>query len=175
VDDLDASGDLLTPFEQAAGKGLHDHQLDGAEPNSSRPSSSNRVVTFIVIALIVIVAALNILIASLTMMVMEKTRDIRRMKLRRRARPGPRIFLLQIPHQPSLARQWASARYLAAWAGGHYHFIHLSAEVYSIDTLPSRLAPSMASSVAASPSEFVLAHALPLIRRRQHPAAEGAA
>ena len=26
--------------------------------------------------------------------------------------------------------------YLAAWAGGHYHFIHLSAEVYSIDTLP---------------------------------------
>ena len=34
-----------------------------------------QVVTFIVIALIVIVAALNILIA-LTMMVMEKTRDI---------------------------------------------------------------------------------------------------
>jgi len=26
--------------------------------------------------------------------------------------------------------------YVAAWAGGHYHFIHLSAEVYSIDTLP---------------------------------------
>jgi lipoprotein-releasing system permease protein len=26
--------------------------------------------------------------------------------------------------------------YIAAWAGGHYHFIHLSAEVYSIDMLP---------------------------------------
>ena len=26
--------------------------------------------------------------------------------------------------------------YVASWAGGHYHFIHLSAEVYSIDTLP---------------------------------------
>ena len=26
--------------------------------------------------------------------------------------------------------------YVAAWAGGYYHFIHLSAEVYSIDTLP---------------------------------------
>jgi lipoprotein-releasing system permease protein len=26
--------------------------------------------------------------------------------------------------------------YLAAWAGGHYHFIHLPADVYSIDTLP---------------------------------------
>jgi lipoprotein-releasing system permease protein len=23
-----------------------------------------------------------------------------------------------------------------AWAGGHYHLIHLSADVYSIDTLP---------------------------------------
>jgi len=26
--------------------------------------------------------------------------------------------------------------YAASWAGGHYHFIRLSAEVYSIDTLP---------------------------------------
>src|ERR1039458_8133565 len=26
--------------------------------------------------------------------------------------------------------------YLASWAGGYYHFIHLSADVYSIDTLP---------------------------------------
>ena len=28
--------------------------------------------------------------------------------------------------------------YIASWAGGHYHFIHLSAEVYSIDTCPLR-------------------------------------
>jgi lipoprotein-releasing system permease protein len=26
--------------------------------------------------------------------------------------------------------------YGLAWAGGHYHFIHLSAEVYSLDYLP---------------------------------------
>jgi lipoprotein-releasing system permease protein len=26
--------------------------------------------------------------------------------------------------------------YAASWAGAHYHFIHLSAEVYAIDTLP---------------------------------------
>jgi lipoprotein-releasing system permease protein len=26
--------------------------------------------------------------------------------------------------------------YFASWAGGYYHFIHLSASVYSIDTLP---------------------------------------
>jgi lipoprotein-releasing system permease protein len=28
------------------------------------------------------------------------------------------------------------AGYLLSWAGGHYRFIHLSAEVYSIDYLP---------------------------------------
>jgi lipoprotein-releasing system permease protein len=26
--------------------------------------------------------------------------------------------------------------YVASWAGGHYHFIHLQASVYNIDTLP---------------------------------------
>ena len=54
-----------------------------------------QVVTFIVIALIVIVAALNILIA-LTMMVMEKTRDIAVM-MSFGVEPGQvrRIFLLQ--------------------------------------------------------------------------------
>ena len=26
--------------------------------------------------------------------------------------------------------------YLASWAGGHYHFIPLSASIYNIDTLP---------------------------------------
>ena len=54
-----------------------------------------QVVTFIVIALIVIVAALNILIA-LTMMVMEKTRDIAVM-MSFGVEPGQvrRIFLMQ--------------------------------------------------------------------------------
>jgi lipoprotein-releasing system permease protein len=28
------------------------------------------------------------------------------------------------------------AGYILSWIGGHYHFIHLSAEVYSIDYLP---------------------------------------
>jgi lipoprotein-releasing system permease protein len=95
------------------------------------------VVTFIVIALIVMVAALNILIA-LTMMVMEKTRDIAvLMSFGVEPAQVRRIFLLQ----GFLISLIGTALglvigYLAAWAGGHYHFIHLSAEVYSIDTLP---------------------------------------
>jgi lipoprotein-releasing system permease protein len=39
--------------------------------------------------------------------------------------------------------------YFAAWAGGHYHFIHLSAEVYSIDTLPFAPRPIDGVIVAA--------------------------
>src|ERR1017187_6010738 len=38
--------------------------------------------------------------------------------------------------------------YIAAWAGGHYHFIHLSAEVDSIDTLP--FAPRLIDGVIVS-------------------------
>jgi lipoprotein-releasing system permease protein len=38
--------------------------------------------------------------------------------------------------------------YLASWAGGHYHFIHLSSEVYSIDTLP--FAPRLIDGVIVS-------------------------
>jgi lipoprotein-releasing system permease protein len=39
--------------------------------------------------------------------------------------------------------------YLASWAGGYYHFIHLSAEVYSIDTLPFAAKPMDGLLVAA--------------------------
>jgi len=96
-----------------------------------------QVVTFIVIALIVIVAALNILIA-LTMMVMEKTRDIAvMMSFGVEPRQVRRIFLLQGFLISIIGTALGLVLgYLAAWAGGHYHFIHLSAEVYSIDTLP---------------------------------------
>ncbi len=96
-----------------------------------------QVVTFIVIALIVIVAALNILIA-LTMMVMEKTRDIAVM-MSFGVEPGQvrRIFLLQGFLISVIGTVLGLVLgYFASWAGGHYHFIHLSAEVYSIDTLP---------------------------------------
>ena len=95
-----------------------------------------RIVTFIVITLIVIVAALNILIA-LTMMVMEKTRDIA-VLMSFGVDPGQvrRIFLLQgflISFVGTVLGLVLG--YVASWAGSHYH-IHLSADVYSIDTLP---------------------------------------
>ena len=137
VDDLNRAPEIGSEIEQAAGKGFMTTNWIEQNRELFRALNLEQEVTFIVIALIVIVAALNILIA-LTMMVMEKTRDIAVM-MSFGVEPGQvrRIFLMQ----GLLISLVGTALglvigYAAAWAGGHYHFIHLSAEVYSIDTLP---------------------------------------
>jgi lipoprotein-releasing system permease protein len=96
-----------------------------------------QVVTFIVLALIVVVAALNIL-SALTMMVMEKVRDIAVM-MSFGVEPAQvrRIFLLQGLLISSIGTVLGLiAGYTASLAGSHFRFIHLDASVYSIDYLP---------------------------------------
>ena len=146
VDDLDRAPEIGKEIEQAAGKGYMTNNWIEQNRELFTALKEEQVVTFIVITLIVIVAALNILIA-LTMMVMEKTRDIAVM-MSFGVDPGQvrRIFLLQ----GFLISLIGTALglvvgYAASWAGGHYHFIHLSAEVYSIDTLP--FAPRLVDGV----------------------------
>ena len=75
VDDLNRAPEIGRAIEQAAGTGYMTTNWTEQNRELFRALKLEQVVTFIVIALIVIVAALNILIA-LTMMVMEKTRDI---------------------------------------------------------------------------------------------------
>ena len=137
VDDLNNAPEIGRAIEQAAGSGYMTTNWMEQNRELFRALKEEQVVTFIVIALIVIVAALNILIA-LTMMVMEKTRDIAVM-MSFGVRPAQvrRVFLMQ----GFLISLVGTALglvlgYVASWAGGHYHFIHLSADVYSIDTLP---------------------------------------
>jgi lipoprotein-releasing system permease protein len=137
VDDLDRAPQIGREIEHAAGKGFMTNNWIEQNRELFTALKEEQIVTFIVIALIVIVAALNILIA-LTMMVMEKTRDIAVM-MSYGVEPGQvrRIFLLQGFLISLIGTILGLALgYLASWAGGHYHFIHLSAEVYSIDTLP---------------------------------------
>jgi lipoprotein-releasing system permease protein len=137
VDDLNRAPEIAREIEQAAGKGFQTNNWMEQNRELFKALKLEQIVTFIIIALIVIVAALNILIA-LTMMVMEKTRDIA-VLMSFGVEPGQvrRIFLMQgllISLIGTLVGLVLG--YVAAWAGGHYHFIHLSAEVYSIDTLP---------------------------------------
>jgi lipoprotein-releasing system permease protein len=137
VDNLNHAPEIGRSIEQAAGKGFMTTNWMEQNRELFRALWLEQVVTFIVIALIVIVAALNILIA-LTMMVMEKTRDIAVM-MSFGVEPGQvrRIFLMEGLLISLLGTALGLVLgYLAAWAGGHFHFIHLSAEVYSIDTLP---------------------------------------
>jgi lipoprotein-releasing system permease protein len=137
VDDLYRAAEIGREIEQAAGPGFLTTNWMEQNRELFRALQLEQIVTFIVIALIVCVAALNILTA-LTMMVMEKTRDIAVM-MSFGVQPGQvrKIFLLQgLLIGVSGTLLGLVAGYFLAWAGGHYRFIHLSAEVYSIDYLP---------------------------------------
>jgi len=137
IDDMNRAPEVGHEIEQAAGKGFMTTNWIETNRELFRALREEQVVTFIIITLIVIVAALNILIA-LTMMVMEKTRDIAvLMSFGVDPSQVRRIFLLQGLLISVVGTVLGLILgYIASWAGGHYHFIHLSAEVYSIDTLP---------------------------------------
>jgi lipoprotein-releasing system permease protein len=139
IDNPDRAPEVGRAIEQAAGQGFMTTNWMEQNRELFKALRLEQVVTFVVITLIVIVAALNILIA-LTMMVMEKTRDIAVM-MSYGVDPSQiqRIFLMEGLLISVLGTALGLVLgYLAAWAGGHYQFIHLSAEVYSIDTLPFR-------------------------------------
>ena len=137
IGDLYRAPEIGQEIEKAAGPGFMTTNWMEQNRELFRAMKLEQVVTFIIIALIVIVAALNILIA-LTMMVMEKTRDIAvMMSFGVRPEQVRRIFMMQGLLISVIGTVLGLVLgYLASWAGGHYHFIHLSAAVYSIDTLP---------------------------------------
>lgn len=137
VDNLYHADKIGKEIEQAAGPGFETTNWMEQNRELFRALKLEQIVTFIVLALIVCVAALNILIA-LTMMVMEKTRDIAvLMSFGVRAEQVRRIFLLQGLLISVIGTVIGLVLgYGLSWLGGHYQFIHLDAAVYSIDYLP---------------------------------------
>ena len=137
VDDLYRADKIGRAIEIEAGKGFQTTNWMEQNRELFRALKLEQVVTFIVLALIVCVAALNILIA-LTMMVMEKTKDIAvLMSFGVRQEQVRRIFLLQGLLISVIGTVIGLiAGYGLSWLGGHYRFIHLDASVYSIDYLP---------------------------------------
>jgi lipoprotein-releasing system permease protein len=137
VDDIYKADQISRQLEQAAGKGFM--ATNWMEQNKAlfRALRLERLVTFITIGLIVFVAALNILI-SLTMMVMEKTRDIAVLiSMGARKSQVRRVFIAQGVLIGVVGTVIGLVLgYALSFAGGHYHLLSLAPEVYSIDYVP---------------------------------------
>jgi lipoprotein-releasing system permease protein len=137
VDDIDKADIVAGQLEDAAGKGFMATNWKSTNKALFHALNMERLVTYITTGLIVFVAALNILI-SLIMMVMEKTKDIAvLMSMGTRKSQVRNIFIAQgvligvIGTAVGLLLGYA-----ISYAGGHYHMISLSPEVYSIDYVP---------------------------------------
>jgi len=137
IDDLDKADAIAHEIEDAAGPGYM--ATNALRQNSAlfKALKTERLVTFITIGLIVFVAALNILI-SLIMMVMEKTKDIAvLMSMGTRRSQVRNLFIAQGVLIGLVGTAIGLVvGYALSYAGGHYHMIQLSAEVYSIDYVP---------------------------------------
>jgi lipoprotein-releasing system permease protein len=110
-----------------------------------------RVVTFITIGLIVLVAALNI-VATLIMMVLEKTRDIAiLMSMGATKENIRRIFILQgVIIGVVGTALGVIVGHVACYFADKYHLIRLAPEVYTIAYVPFRASPVDTAIVAAS-------------------------
>jgi len=137
IDDIYKAPEIGLQLENAVGPGFMTTNWQEQNRPLFRALRLEGVVTFITISLIVFVAALNILI-SLTMMVMEKTKDIAvLMSMGTRKVQVRKIFIYQgllIGIVGTI--MGLIGGYVVSYAGGHYHWIRLSAEVYSIDYVP---------------------------------------
>jgi lipoprotein-releasing system permease protein len=137
VDDIYKADQIGHRIEDAAGKGFM--TTNWMEQNQAlfHALRLERLVTFITIGLIVFVAALNILI-SLIMMVMEKTKDIAvLMSMGTRRAQVRNLFIAQGLLIGTVGTAVGLVLgYAISYAGGHYHLISLSPEVYSIDYVP---------------------------------------
>jgi lipoprotein-releasing system permease protein len=158
IDDIYKAREVSGEIEQAAGHGFM--TANWMEQNKAlfHALRLERLVTFITIGLIVFVAALNILI-SLTMMVMEKTKDIAvLMSMGTRKSQVRRVFIAQgvligiVGTGLGLILGFG-----IAWLGGRYHLISLSPEVYSIDYVPfaPRLSDGLLVAAVALGISFV--------------------
>jgi len=158
IDDIYKADEVSRELEDAAGQGFM--TTNWMEQNKAlfHALRLERLVTFITIGLIVFVAALNILI-SLIMMVMEKTRDIAvLMSMGTRKAQVRNIFMAQGVLIGVIGTAIGLLLgYAISYAGGHYHIISLSPEVYSIDYVPfaPRLMDGVLVAVVAIGVSFI--------------------
>jgi lipoprotein-releasing system permease protein len=137
VDDIYKADSISRALEEAAGKGFMTTNWMEQNKPLFQALNQEKLLTSIIIGLIVVVAALNILI-SLIMMVMEKTKDIAvLMSMGTRKAQVRNVFIAQGVLIGVVGTAIGLVLgYAISYAGGHYHVISLSPEVYSIDYVP---------------------------------------
>ena len=137
IDDIYKAAEIGQELERAAGAGFQTTNWMNEQKALFHALNVEKLVTYITIGLIVFVAALNILI-SLTMMVMEKNRDIAvLMSMGTRKSQVRKIFIAQGALIGIVGTVLGLViGYVLSWVGGHYHLFSLSPEVYSIDYVP---------------------------------------
>jgi lipoprotein-releasing system permease protein len=142
TDDIYAAPEVATTIESALGRDYV--TLDWTEMNESLFSALwlEKMAVSITIGLIVMVAALNI-VASLILLVMEKSRDIAILKTIGASRAGiTRIFMLQGLIIGCMGTAvGALGGYALATVADHYRFIRLDLEVYQISHVPFTIEP----------------------------------
>ena len=155
IDDLYKAEQVGRELQNAAGQGYM--ATNWMEQNRAlfRALRLERVVTFLTIGLIVFVAALNILI-SLIMMVMEKTKDVAvLLSMGARRKQVRWIFVFQGVLIGTIGTiVGLIVGYGIALAGAKYHFIPLSAEVYSINYVP--FAPRLLDGVEVAMAALLI-------------------
>jgi lipoprotein-releasing system permease protein len=137
VDDIYQAAPISRELEDAAGKGFMATNWEEQNKALFHALNQEKLLTRITVGLIVVVAALNILIA-LIMMVMEKTKDISvLMSMGARRAQIRNLFIAQGVLIGAIGTAIGLVLgYAISYAGGHYHVISLSPEVYSIDYVP---------------------------------------
>ena len=158
VDDIYQAAEISHQLEDSAGTGFMATNWQEQNKALFHALRLERLVTFITIGLIVFVAALNILI-SLIMMVMEKTKDIAvLMSMGTRRAQVRNLFIAQGMLIGVIGTTIGLVLgYAISYAGGHYHVISLSPEVYSIDYVPfaPRLTDGLMVALVAVGVSFV--------------------
>ena len=137
LDDIYKSPEVAAAAEAAAGPKLAATTWQEQNRPILNALRMERVVTVVTIGLIQVVAALNILIA-LVMMVMEKHRDIAiLMSMGARVQQVRRIFVLQGGLIGAVGTAIGlCAGYTLCYFAGHYRWLRLDEQVYSLSYVP---------------------------------------
>jgi lipoprotein-releasing system permease protein len=142
IDDIYQAETVADAVRQAAGAGFETSTWMEQNRSIFAALRLERVVTVLTIGLIEVVAALNIFI-TLTMMVMEKHRDIA-VLMSMGARKG-QVWAIFTLHGLLIGALGALAGlalgYGLSWVGGHYQLIPLDAQVYALSSVPFRAQP----------------------------------